>query len=274
MKNTKRMKFLSVLIITVTLLTTLVSAFTTIALADDEVTVIVDGANRYEVGFESKTVGEVLDDAGIVLGAEDVVAPNINQNLYSASLIVISRVTYMELSVDETIPYTTEETVDYSKKSDYARVITEGTNGTASVTYRVKMMSGIETAREEVSRVVTVNPVNEQRVVGGIDIANAKLVTCTATAYDGSYATLGTYNPRTCTGAVPTANYTVAVDPKVIPLGSKLYIETSDGSYVFGTAKAEDTGGAIKGKRVDLFMGSRSEALSFGRRTVNVYVLS
>ena len=65
----------------------------------------------------------------------------------------------------------------------------------------------------------------------------------------------------------------VAVDPRVIPLGTKLYIETPDGSFVYGHSIAADTGGAIKGNRVDLFFPTHSQALQFGRRNVNVYIL-
>ena len=67
---------------------------------------------------------------------------------------------------------------------------------------------------------------------------------------------------------------TVAVDPKLIPLGTKLYIENADGSGGYGYAVAEDTGGAIKGYRIDLFFNSTQEALQFGRRQVRVYLLN
>jgi 3D (Asp-Asp-Asp) domain-containing protein len=56
-------------------------------------------------------------------------------------------------------------------------------------------------------------------------------------------------------------------------LGTKLYIESADGSYVYGTAIAADTGGAIKGNRIDLCYNTRSEAISFGRRQMKVYIL-
>ena len=59
----------------------------------------------------------------------------------------------------------------------------------------------------------------------------------------------------------------VAVDPRVIPLGSRVYVPG------YGVALAADTGGAIKGKRIDLCMESRREAMKFGRRSVKVYVL-
>ena len=77
----------------------------------------------------------------------------------------------------------------------------------------------------------------------------------------------------TATGIRPYKGI-VAVDPRVIPLGTKLYIETADGSYVYGTAVAADTGSAIKGNKIDLFLESESACNRFGRRTVNVYVLN
>ncbi|MBQ7936067.1 MAG: 3D domain-containing protein, partial [Clostridia bacterium] len=90
-----------------------------------------------------------------------------------------------------------------------------------------------------------------------------KVVSMTATAYSAG----GT----TATGR-PAQWGVVAVDPKVIPLGTTVYVETSDGKYIYGTAVAADTGGAIKGNKIDICVNTRSEAYSFGRRTVNVYI--
>jgi len=61
---------------------------------------------------------------------------------------------------------------------------------------------------------------------------------------------------------------TIAVDPSVIPLGSKVYV---DG---YGYAIAADTGGAIKGNRIDLYLNSSSECNSWGRRSVNLLVVA
>ncbi|MFY4776358.1 3D domain-containing protein [Metabacillus sp. RGM 3146] len=59
----------------------------------------------------------------------------------------------------------------------------------------------------------------------------------------------------------------IAVDPAVIPLGSKVYVPG------YGHAVAGDTGGAINGKRIDIFMPNRSDALSYGRRTIEIKVV-
>ena len=76
----------------------------------------------------------------------------------------------------------------------------------------------------------------------------------------------------TCLGE-PTRRGVVAVDPSVIPLGTRLYIESEDGKYIYGEAVAGDTGGAIKGNKIDLFVESARECRAFGRRNVTVYIL-
>ena len=72
---------------------------------------------------------------------------------------------------------------------------------------------------------------------------------------------------HTATGTRPKENRTIAVDPKVIPLGSTVYIEG------FGYYIAEDTGGAIKGNRIDVFLMDYNKARQLGRRTAKVWIL-
>jgi len=86
-----------------------------------------------------------------------------------------------------------------------------------------------------------------------------KVLEMEATAYTH------TGNP-TFTGVYPRVG-TIAVDPKVIPLGSTLWIE----GYGYGIA--EDTGGLIKGNIIDLFMDTEEECFQWGRRKVTVYIL-
>ena len=72
---------------------------------------------------------------------------------------------------------------------------------------------------------------------------------------------------RTSSGVYPKAGRTVAVDKNVIPLGTLIYIEG------FGLRIAEDTGGDIKGNRLDLFVDSKEEAIKLGRRTAKVFFI-
>lgn len=97
---------------------------------------------------------------------------------------------------------------------------------------------------------------------------------CKATAYEGSAASNGVWAGQTATGRAPVYGV-VAVDPSVIPLNSKLYVESADGgkSWIYGFAVAGDTGGAIKGNKIDLCYHTLSQCYQFGRRDAIVYVL-
>lgn len=99
---------------------------------------------------------------------------------------------------------------------------------------------------------------------GGMPSSFSQVLNVVATAYSGDGITAsGSPTKRN-----PNGYSTIAVDPRVIPLGSKVYVEG------YGYAIAEDIGGAIKGNRIDIFVTSESEAQSWGRRSVNVYILN
>jgi 3D (Asp-Asp-Asp) domain-containing protein len=90
------------------------------------------------------------------------------------------------------------------------------------------------------------------------------------TAYCSDYACTGIHSPEvgghglTKSGKPPKVGVTIAADPKVLPLGTKVEIEG------LGPRTVEDVGGAIKGKRIDVYMPSHEEALKFGRRRMKV----
>ncbi|NFI44072.1 hypothetical protein FDA79_16795 [Clostridium botulinum] len=91
----------------------------------------------------------------------------------------------------------------------------------------------------------------------------SKVVVVEATAYAGDSATASGEKPN----RNPNGYSTIAVDPRVIPWGARVYVEG------YGYAIAHDTGGDIKGNRIDLFMNSEAECNSWGRRSVKVYIL-
>ncbi|WP_054747660.1 3D domain-containing protein [Veillonella rogosae] len=97
----------------------------------------------------------------------------------------------------------------------------------------------------------------------GVPNKYSRVLTMQASAYSSQDPGNGNY---TATGSRLKKGI-VSVDPRLIPLGTRLYVEG------YGYAVADDVGGAIKGHRIDLAYDSRSEALQFGRQTVKVYVL-
>jgi 3D (Asp-Asp-Asp) domain-containing protein/uncharacterized protein YabE (DUF348 family) len=146
---------------------------------------------------------------------------------------------------------------------------TEPVTETESVTETVSTSAPASTPEPEpepetVSSSYNASSGNTITTSSGNVLSYSKVLSMTATAYTGG----GT----TATGT--QARYgAIAVDPSVIPYGTKLYIVTEDGNWVYGEATAEDCGGAIKGNIIDLYFDSYSTCIQFGRRACTVYVL-
>ena len=116
---------------------------------------------------------------------------------------------------------------------------------------------GSKTIKQPVSQLVKYSTATLSR--GGHSYRSVKQLTMLATAYTHT-------GNRTATGTWPTHG-TVAVDPRMIPLGTPLYIEG------YGFAVAADTGSSIKGNRVDVFLENRKNALKWGKKPVKVHIL-
>lgn len=99
---------------------------------------------------------------------------------------------------------------------------------------------------------------------GGV---SGRILTMVATGYDDSWESNYPYYGAPSYIGLPLARGIVATDPRVIPMGTRLYVEG------YGNAIAADQGGAIKGNRIDLFFDSRSEAMQWGMKTVKVTIL-
>lgn len=98
-------------------------------------------------------------------------------------------------------------------------------------------------------------------------LRSGQVLTMVATAYDGCYECNKPYYGYPSYIGLPLAHGIVAVDPKVIPMGTRLYVQG------YGNAIAADQGNAIKGYRIDLFFDSHEEALRYGMKTVKVTIL-
>ena len=101
----------------------------------------------------------------------------------------------------------------------------------------------------------------------GATYSYSKVLTVSATAYSCEGYTGYTYS-----GTVARVG-AIAVDPTVIPLGTKMYVVSNDGQYVYGYCVAEDIGGGIKGNRIDLYFDTFDECWNFGVRDCTVYIL-
>lgn len=234
---------------------------------------IKDGDKTLIAEASGYTVADVLDNLEIKLNKLDRVSLPLDEIAKEGMEIKIDRVVVENLENKIEIPFETESRENKDMFEGENKVITKGEVGQKTESLKNTYVNGVLETTEVLKSEITKDPVKEVVEVGtkkGTVAPNGKnakrVIVMQATAYDptaGSKTAMGT---RARVGAV-------AVDPKVIPLGSKLYIESMDGFASYGYATAEDTGGAIKGNRIDLFYNSNAEANRFGRRNVKVYVL-
>ncbi len=252
------------------------------------------GDERVTIHSVSQTVAQALIAGGIEIGEMDIVTPSLDSVVNKGTEINITQVAEDMITVTEKIPYRTVSSPNSSLARGTTRIKTEGKAGTKELYYKVVYHNGEEVSRELAGEKIVSEPVNQVSEYGisyysgttsrgGVNRSEngtlnySSVMTCSASAYDLSYESCGK-NPGdrgygiTASG-MKAQRGVIAVDPRVIPLGTRLYIESMDSYPDYGYAIAGDTGGAIKGNRVDLFMDSRSEALQFGRRQVKVYIL-
>lgn len=233
-------------------------------------------------------VASALEAANLTLGEEDYTDAPLDQALTEGLVVTVSRVTYEETQETEAVAYSTKEEKTDSLYEGETKVKTEGVEGERTIVYRNKMVNGKVVETEEISNEVTTEPVDKVVLVGtkkkpsgyasissdgtlidhnGNKVSYKKAFTGRCTAYTGG--------GWTATGR-PAQYGNIAVNPDVIPYGSKLYICSPDGSVVYGYAIAADTGGfASQGYiMADLYFDTYAECANFGVRNMTIYVLS
>jgi resuscitation-promoting factor RpfB len=260
------------------------------------VTVLADGGQRVSMVADA-AVDDVLETLGISLNEPDRVEPALGHMLKPGDKIQVIRVTRLLVTERTQIPYREIRRGNESLDRGITRVLQKGRAGVREDTVEITMENGVEVATV-ILHSEMIRP-REDRVVeygentllsrGGRNMTFNRVFSMSATAYCGGTAEFGCpidENGRSvCTGSnndgitatgvralagsgSDRAPHLVAVDPKVIPLGSRLYI---DG---YGFAIAVDTGSSIKGNRIDLLLPTHEAARRFGRRTLRVYLLS
>ena len=237
---------------------------------------IVDGTHpQQSVAVCGHTVGEAIDSVNLPLNALDRVSPPLNSPLLPGERIVLTRVRVENETTKAPIPYRTVFLMSHTLAPGRIQAGHTGKAGLAQKTYAVTYVNDKATHRKLVSTRVLIPAVDEE-TLGGIRIRMARALPSRSGAYrrlECLTMTATGYSPYegSSTGRCATgmrAGYgVVAVDPRVIHLGTRLYIEG------YGYAVAGDTGGAIKGHRIDLGHTTYSEASAVGRRHVKVWVL-
>ncbi|MBR3692786.1 MAG: G5 domain-containing protein [Clostridia bacterium] len=225
-----------------------------------------------------ETVSDFLTRTGYILLAGDTVTPALDSTLARGDIIRIRRVRTETVTVSEAIPFDTHYIHDKNLASGDTSVITTGINGQKKCTYSIVYENGKEVSRTLLSSTVTRKATTavirrgSTEEGGYITLSNGtvrrytKIMRVQATAYNAA----NTVN-ITAVGTTPKWG-TVAVDRRVIPLGTEIFVTSIDGSWSYGVGLCEDTG--VIGNRVDLYMNSLEECYQFGRRDVYVYILA
>lgn len=233
-----------------------------------------------------KTVKELLSDLKIKVDDDDIVIPDLDTELKSEGKISIIKVDVKVIEKEVEAPFKTIKKKNKELTHKQSKILVQGVNGKNKVKCK-EYYAGDKLIKEEVIHVETlVKPIDQVFEEGTKDVFTndrgdftaRKAIKMVATAYEAGPRSTGKRPGDkgygiTASGARAKRG-TVAVDPRVIPLGTKLYVKSlTPGVPDYGFAIAQDTGGAIKGNKIDLFMDTVWECLQFGRRPVMVYIL-
>ncbi len=240
-----------------------------------------------------ETVGQLLNRLGIVVDADTRLSEDSGTAVYDGMVLTVERPTRVTETYTTVIGHDITYYEDPSLPAGVEAVVTEGRNGQVECTASVVYENGVEVSRTVLSQTVLEQPVDTVIALGtgaeqdlqaqcGLIIGDGIIITedgqvLTYSSTMVVEATAYTHTDAGCDMITSTGTTvrvgTVAVDPRIIPYGTRMFIVSNDGKYVYGISTAEDCGGDIKNKRVDLYYPTKGECYQFGRRDVTIYFL-
>ncbi len=250
-------------------------------------TVLVDGQAQ-SIWTSARTVGDAINLAGIELGPLDRIEPNPALQLVDNMQVDVIRVTQQLVQEEVVVPYRTVRVPSRALNRGESHELQQGVNGKLVNTYLVVMENGQEQERRLVNSVTVVEKqdkkIEEGTIAtisrGGQLMRYSRVLDVVATAYTADYnpSKGGPDDPwrgMTASGKQAVAGLTIAADLRVLPMHTRVYVEGLDaqGKKYSGVYVVMDTGGAIRGNKIDIFMSTYDQCCSFGRRKMKVYIL-
>ncbi|MDM5292203.1 ubiquitin-like domain-containing protein [Peribacillus simplex] len=241
---------------------------------------LVVAGDEKKVWSTSTTVADFLKQQGVKLNDLDRVEPELAEKVEAENTVNVIRIEKVTDVVEEPVDFAVITKKDDSLSKGKEKIVKEGKDGLISKEYEVIKEDGKEVKRELLSekvvskkqdKVVTVGTkttvAQASRGVTNVSSTSGKEIYVSSTAYTASC--------KGCSGVTSTGvdlksspgAKIIAVDPSVIPMGSKVYVEG------YGYAVAADKGGAIKGNRIDVFFSSKNDAYRWGVKKVKIRVL-
>ncbi|MDM5331777.1 ubiquitin-like domain-containing protein [Ureibacillus composti] len=239
---------------------------------------LVDGNAKKQVWSTSTTVANFLKQQGIQLNEFDRVENKSDTLIKPNDQIKVVRVEKVTDVVEEPVDFAVETRSDSSLLKGKEKVVSEGEKGTVSRTYEIIKKNGKVVDKVLKSEEVVKEPKTKVVAVGS-KVVTAAVSRGNQSTSEGKefYVTATAYTPY-CEGCSGTSASgidlrgnsnlkVIAVDPNLIPLGTKVWVEG------YGNAIAGDTGGAIKGNKIDVLVQSKSQAKNWGRKKVRIRIL-
>lgn len=253
---------------------------------------------RMQVASFGETVAELLERLNITLGEDTQISVPLDAYMEDGMVLTVQDSIQQEETYAVPVAFSTEYREDPTLPVGQERVLVPGVDGQKLCTAQVRYENGEEVSRVVISEEYTSMPTTQIVEVGTaeIEVAEGEMpiggplpvigdgIITTATGevytYTGTMNVLATAYTKTdagCDDYTATGTYArvgaIAVDPRMIPYGTRMYIVADDGTYVYGVATAEDCGGSIKGHRIDLYYDTTWECFQFGRRNCTIYFL-
>lgn len=243
---------------------------------------LVDGTTEKQVWSTSTTVANFLKEQGIQLNEFDRVENDLSNVIKPQDKVIITRVEKVTDVVEEPVRFAIETKSDSSLLKGQEKVISKGEDGKVARTYEIVKENG-QVVEKTLKSEEVVKEAKKQVVAVGTKVVTASVSrskSSSAAPAGGKefYVTATAYTPY-CNGCSGTSAAginlranpnlkVIAVDPNVIPLGTKVWVEG------YGYAVAGDTGGAIKGNKIDVLVQTKQQAYSWGRKKVKIKVLN
>ena len=263
-----------------------------VTLAAGQTVTIRRNGETQTVKSRKESISRLLERMDIVPSPLETVAVNLAGP--GVEITVEEEIIYYDRIVEQ-VTFDTVRVANPEMKKGTEQVVQEGADGVRTSIYEVVFSNGQELSRQFVEEVdsTAVDQIVEYGTAADATVNSKSTISSVSKNSDGSGtltladgSTLDFSAAKSMTATAYTAGYggadyytatgtsvrvgTVAVDKRVIPLGTKLYIVTNDG-IVYGTAVAEDTG--VKGDKIDLYFDTYQQCINFGRRGCTVYIL-
>ncbi len=256
-------------------------------------TIIINNCGtKQEVTSYGETLQTLLDRLGIPSYGDYTVSLPLDTETYDGMEVSVDCIVQTEQTYTVDIPFEVTYCKDPTLPEGKEEILVAGVTGQLRKKANVVYVNSQETSHTVVEETVIQQPVNQIVAVGtgtqetvdsslpaigdGVIVtADGQILTYSKTAQFTATAYTKTdegCNDITATGTTVRVG-TVAVDPDVIPYGTRMFIVTNDGSYIYGIGTAEDCGGAINGNRLDLYFETDPECWAFGVKGCTVYFL-